>query len=297
MKVLVTGATGFIGSHLTRRLESAGHTVFAVSRRAGARYNWSDDSLALGVAETDAVVHLAGENLVGRRWTSAQKQRLQSSRVDNTSKLAALIAARKPSAFVSASAVGYYGASVDAVFEEGSPQGHDFLAGLCGSWESATHAASSAGVRTAIVRIGIALGPDGGALTRMLLPFRLGLGGPVGNGRQWMSWIHVDDLVELFVFLLENPDARGVYNGTAPQPVTMREFAAALGHALHRPAILSVPGFVLKVGLGEVADLLLTGQNVRPVRALEAGFTFRYSDIKTALRDLVSNRSSVKRSA
>src|SRR5439155_18364451 len=139
--------------------------------------NWSDESLATGVAETDAVVHLAGENLVGRRWSAAQKQLLQSSRFDNTRKLAALVAARKPSAFVSASAVGYYGASADAVFQEGSPQGHDVLAGLCGGWESATEVASNAGVRTAIVRIGVALGPDGGALARMLLPFKLGLGG------------------------------------------------------------------------------------------------------------------------
>jgi uncharacterized protein (TIGR01777 family) len=263
-----------------------------VSRRPGAQYNWTDESLARGVAGADAVVHLAGENLIARRWTAAQKQRLQSSRYDNTKKLAALVAARKPSAFVSASAVGYYGASNDAVFQEDSPQGTDFLARLCGGWEAATEAAPKAGVRTAIVRMGVALGPDGGALARMLLPFKLGVGGPVGSGHQWMSWIHVDDLARLFLFLLENPDARGVYNGTAPHPVVMKDFATALGRALHRPAIFPVPGFVLKVALGEVADVILTGQNVRPVRAQAAGFTFQFTDVDLALRDVVSTKSS-----
>jgi uncharacterized protein (TIGR01777 family) len=287
MNVLVTGATGFIGSHLTKHLEAAGHAVLAVSRRSGARYNWSDESLAQGVREADAVVHLAGENLVGKRWSASQKQVLQSSRFENTRKLAALVAARKPSVFVSASAVGYYGASTDAVFREDSPQGHDFLAELCGGWEAATATAANAGVRTAIIRIGVVLGPDGGALARMLLPFKLGLGGPVGDGKQWMSWIHVDDLASLFLFLIENPKARGVFNGTAPQPVTMREFAKALGSALHRPAFFPVPGFVLKLALGEVADVLLTGQNVQPTKAQEAGFKFRFTDVNAALRDVV----------
>ncbi len=288
MNVLVTGATGFIGSHLTRRLEAAGHTVLVVSRRPGARYTWSDESLARGVAHADAVVHLAGENLTNRRWTAAQKERLRSSRLVNTRKLAALVAARKPSAFVSGSAVGYYGANADDVLREGAPQGDDFLARLCGDWEMATDAAAQAGVRTAIVRTGVALGPDGGALAKMLLPFKLGVGGPVGDGRQWMSWIHVDDLAALFAFLVETPGTSGVYNGTAPNPVTMKEFASALGRALHRPAIFPVPGFVLKVALGEVADVLLTGQHVLPARALDAGFTFRFTDVNAALRDIVS---------
>jgi hypothetical protein len=301
MKVLLTGATGFVGSHLTRRLESAGHTVLPVSRRADARfngadarYNWSDESLMRGVREADAVIHLAGENLFGKRWSATQKQILWSSRYDGTKKIATLVAARKPACFISASAVGYYGASPDALFQEGSPRGQGFLADLCADWEAATDAAAEAGVRTARVRIGVVLGQGGGALAKMLPPFKLGLGGPLGDGKQWVSWIHVDDLTSLFTFLLENPSASGVFNGTAPQPVTMKELASALGRALHRPAIFPAPAPMLRLALGEVADILLTGQRVEPRRAREAGFKFRFADIDSALRDILSRKSGTK---
>lgn len=297
MKVLVTGASGFVGGHVTRRLEQRGHTVLPVSRTPGSGYDWSPASLARGVAEADAVLHLAGENLFGKRWSAEQKQRLWSSRFDRTKELAALAAERKPSALVSASAVGYYGASETASFQEGSPRGSGFLAELCADWEAATEAAAEAGVRTAIVRIGVVLGKGGGALAKMLPPFKLGLGGPLGSGRQWVSWIHVDDLVSLFVELLENPKATGIYNGTSPNPVTMGELARALGRALHRPAVFPVPAPILRAALGEVADVMLTGQRVHPRRALELGFSFAHPEIEEALRDLVGKRGATAAAA
>jgi len=294
MKVLLTGASGFIGSKLTKRLESAGHRVLPVSRRAGSGYDWSDDSLARGVREADAVIHLAGENLFVKRWSARQKEILINSRKDSTMKLAALVAARKPSCFISSSAVGYYGPSETMRFNEDSPRGQDFLADLCGEWEAATEVAAMAGVRTAIVRTGVVLGMGGGALAKMLPPFKLGLGGPLGNGRQWVSWIHIDDLVSLFLFMLENPQASGAFNGTAPQPVSMKEFAKALGRALHRPAIFPVPAPMLRLALGEVADILLTGQHVEARRARETGFQFQFRDIESALTDIVGNQQGRK---
>lgn len=301
MKVLLTGATGFVGSHLSRRLETAGHSVLAVSRRPGvrddpigARYDWSDESLMRGVREADAVVHLAGENLFARRWTRAQKQILWSSRFENTKKLASLVAARKPAAFISASAVGYYGASETAVFQEGSPRGAGFLADLCADWEGATDSAAQVGVRTSIVRIGVVLGLGGGALAKMLPMFRFGLGGPLGNGRQWVSWVHVDDLCALFQFLLENEKASGIFNATAPAAVTMKDLSTALGRAMHRPAVFPAPAPMLRFALGEVADILLTGQKVEPRRAREAGFKFRFPDIDSALRDIVSKTTGTQ---
>jgi uncharacterized protein (TIGR01777 family) len=293
MKVLLTGASGFIGSHLSKRLVAAGHEVFPVSRHAasgGAAFDWSDASLARGVEQVDAVIHLAGENLFGRRWTSRQKEVLRSSRTELTSRLARLVASKKPACFISSSAVGYYGDSPNAHFTESSPRGHGFLADLCGEWEAATSAAANAGVRTVIVRTGVVLGQGGGALAKMLLPFKLGIGGPIGNGRQWLSWIHLDDLVSLFQFLLEKSREPGAFNATAPQPVTMKTFATALGRALHRPAVFPVPGMMLRLALGEVADVLVTGQYVEPRRACEAGFAFRFAGIDGALRDIVASR-------
>lgn len=288
MNVLLTGASGFVGSHLSRRLEAIGHRVLPVSRRpAPGRYDWSNASLARAVTEADAVIHLAGENLFGKRWTAKQKNVLRTSRTEPTTALARLVAGRRPACFISASAVGYYGASADERFGEHSPRGDGFLARLCEEWEAATSAARDAGVRTAIVRLGIVLGSGGGALAKMLLPFKLGLGGPLGSGRQWVSWIHLDDLASLFLFLLDNPSTSGVYNATAPQPVTMTSFAAALGRALHRPAMFPVPGPMLRIALGEVADVLLTGQFVEPSRAAAAGFTFRFGGVDGAMRDAV----------
>jgi uncharacterized protein (TIGR01777 family) len=286
MNVLLTGATGFIGARLARRLESAGHRVLPVSRRTGAAYDWSSDSLKRGVDEAEAIINLAGENLFAKRWTARQKELLRSSRLDGTRKLAALAATRKPSCFISASAIGYYGASADRVFDESAPPGEGFLAGLCVDWEAATDAASAAGVRTAVVRTGVVLGKGGGALSNMMPFFKLGIGGPLGNGRQWVSWVHIDDLMALFLFLLEHP-LSGAFNATAPQPVRMKEFARALGRALHRPAIFPVPAPMLRMALGEVADVLLTGQRVEPRRARETGFRFGFTDIDAAFDDIL----------
>ena len=288
MKVLLTGASGFIGSRLSKRLEAAGHLVLPVSRRAGSGYDWSDASLARGVREANAVIHLAGENLFAKRWSAAQKQILGSSRTAPTMKLAALVAEIKPACFISSSAVGYYGPNSEAHLHEGSPHGNDFLAGLCVDWEDATLAASYGGVRTAVIRSGVVLGLGGGALSKMLPPFRLGLGGPLGNGKQWVSWIHIDDLISLFLFILENPKASGVFNGTSPQPVTMKELAHSLGKALHRPAVFPVPAPILRLALGEVADILLTGQYVEPRRATAAGFKFQFRDVDSALKNIVA---------
>jgi uncharacterized protein (TIGR01777 family) len=290
MKILMTGATGFIGSRLSRRLEASGHEVVVVSRRPGAAVDWSDASLARGVRDTEAVIHLAGENIFGRRWNPRQKQILISSRVDTTKKLAALVATRKPACFLSSSAIGFYGASETATFDERSPHGSDFMADLCLQWEDATEAAVEAGVRCCRVRTGIALGKDGGALSKMLPFFRFFIGGPLGSGRQWMSWIHLDDLCALYQFLLENPRANGAYNGTSPNPVTNKELSRALGRAMHRPSFLPVPTPMLRLTLGEIANVLVTGQRVLPRRAVEAGFRFEHPEVEAALRDVLGKK-------
>jgi uncharacterized protein (TIGR01777 family) len=291
VKVLLTGATGFVGSHLDPVLAAHGHVVRRVSRRPGADFDWSDSSLARGVRETDAVIHLAGEGIFDRRWSAKRKELLYSSRIETTRKLAKLCAERKPSAFLTASAIGWYGTSDTAEFDERSPHGNDFLANLCTDWEEATEAAVEAGVRVCRARIGVVLHPGGGAISKMLPFFRLGVGGPLGSGRQWVSWVHLDDLCSIFRFLLEDEKARGSFNATAPNPVTMRAFARALGRALHRPSALPVPKPVLRVALGEVAETLTTGQLVIPRRTLEAGFRFAHPEIDEALASLFDRRA------
>ncbi len=290
MNVLLSGGTGFIGSRLRTRLASAGHEVTIVSRGAAGTVSWDPDAIRAAVDASDAVIHLAGESLFARRWSGGQKERLRTSRVETTRLLADAVASGGPRVFVTASAIGYYGTSGDARFVEGDGPGDDFLARLCVDWEEARLPAVEAGVRTATVRIGVVQGVGGGALQKMLLPFRLGLGGRVGHGRQWVSWIHLDDLLAMLMWLLENTHTRGVYNGTAPTPVSNAELSRVLGRALRRPAILPVPGFALRVALGEVADLVLDGQHVTPARALAEGFTFRFPEIESALRDVLDAR-------
>ena len=287
MRVLLTGGTGFIGSRLKTRLEGAGHAVSVVSRGPAGDVTWEPGAITSAVRATDAVIHLAGENLSARRWSSRQKTRLRASRIQTTRLLAEAVADTRPQAFITASAIGYYGTSPDKRFVERDGPGADFLARLCAEWEAARQTAIDAGVRTATVRSGLVLGVDGGALPKMLLPFKLGLGGPLGHGRQWVSWIHQQDAVALLQWLLENEGTRGEYNGTTPHPVSNRELSKTLGRVLRRPVILPAPAVALRTILGEMAGLLLDGQHVTPDRAMEEGFSFRFPELEPALRDLL----------
>ena len=287
MNVLLTGGTGFIGSRLKTRLEGAGHDVTIVSRGPAGDVGWEPGAVRTAVGACDALIHLAGENVFARRWNARQKQILRASRIDTTRLLAEAVADATPRVFITASAIGYYGTSAQRHFVAGDGPGDDFLARLCVDWEAARQPAIDAGVRTATVRIGVVQGLGDGALQKMLLPFKLGLGGPVGDGRQWVSWIHLEDLLALLVWLLDNEDARGEYNGTAPTPVSNRELSTTLGRLLHRPAIMPLPGFVLRLMLGEVAELVLGGQHVTPGRAVAEGFSFRFPTLEPALRDLL----------
>lgn len=288
MKVLMSGATGFVGSRLRARLEAAGHQVQGISRSPGAEVSWEPESLARAVREADAVIHLAGENLFAKRWSKRQKEILVESRTGSTRRLARLVVEHQPRVYVNASAIGYYGPSErEGITEEAEP-GIDFLANLCRRWEEATEPIALSGVRTAIVRIGVVLGTEGGALKTMLLPFKLGLGGPLGDGRQWFSWIHIDDLAALFQHILENDELSGVFNATAPEPVTFKTFAKTLGRVLHRPAFLPAPAFAVRLALGEVADVLLSGQHVLPKHAQDTGFEFAHPQVEGALQALLA---------
>lgn len=291
MQILVTGGTGFIGSRLCARLLAEGHAPIVLTRRPGRNPQPGIRSVATldEVGPVQAVVNLAGEPLMDGRWSDARKQALRDSRIGTTQALLAWIAAlpERPRVLVSGSAIGWYGPRDSTPLDETASPGHDFAAMLCRQWEAEALKAEDLGVRTCVLRTGIVLDRDGGALLKMLPPFRMGVGGPMGDGRQWMSWIHREDLVGMILWLLGNGQARGAYNGTAPGTVTNRVFATTLGEALHRPARLTTPAFALKVAFGEMAGLLLTGQNVQPVHALAEGFTFQYSSLPGALQAIV----------
>lgn len=237
-------------------------------------------------ALSDVVVNLAGA-AVAKRWTRKQKAEIRRSRVDLTRLLLERLAgfARMPKAYVSASAIGYYGTSPTETFVESSPPGSDFLAQVCVDWEREANRATLFGLRVAIVRLGVVLGTDGGALQKMLPPFRFGFGGRLGNGRQWMSWIHIDDVVGIFLRAID--EGAGAFNATAPQAVTNAEFTRVLGEALRRPTLLPVPGFALRLLFGEGAQILTEGQRVLPKRTLELGYRFRYQELTPALGDLL----------
>lgn len=299
MDILLTGGTGFIGSKLVPRLLAAGHTIRIVTRRArpcADGISCLTVDLAAGeklapevLGEVDAVINLAGENIGGKRWTNAQKRIILESRVRTTRALVQAIAAveRKPAIFLSASAVGYYGPhGVEALAENTAP-GADFLATTCTRWEEEAQKAAGAGLRVVIARIGVVLGREGGALARMLLPFKLFVGGPLGSGEQWLSWIHIDDVAGLFHFALANDAVSGACNFTAPNPVTNAEFARTLGKILRRPAKLPTPAVTLKLLLGEQASLALEGQRAVPRAMLQAGYRFAFTTLEPALRDLL----------
>lgn len=291
MDILITGGTGFIGQRLCQRLLAAGHRVTVLTRSPGKGGPQKVDYVGRldDVGQVQAVVNLAGEPLTHGRWTPARKQAFLDSRIGTTRTLLAWMRDRptRPQVLVSGSAIGYYGPRDAAPLDETASPGHDFAAMLCRNWEAEALKAEDLGVRTCLLRTGIVLDRGGGALARMLPPFRLGLGGPMGDGRQWMSWIHRDDLVGLILWLLADPEVRGACNGTAPNAVTNAEFASTLARTLHRPALLRTPGFALKLGFGEMAGLLLTGQNVVPALALREGYRFRYPTLDGALRAIL----------
>jgi uncharacterized protein len=277
--VALTGARGFVGSALTELLQNQGHQTTALPRRPG----------PADVEGADAVVHLAGEP-VAQRWSDEVKRRIRDSRVLGTRHLVESIKSleTKPKVVLCASATGYYGHRGDEVLTEESGAGEGFLAETCREWENEAKALETLGVRVVLVRIGIVLGRGGGALAKMLPPFRLGVGGRLSDGKQWMSWIHREDLTRLMVWALEKEDLRGAVNGTAPGSVTNADFTSVLGRVLRRPTVFPVPEFALKLVFGEMARVLLESQRVKPEVAEAKGFVFTFRDLEPALRNLLA---------
>ena len=308
MKVAITGATGFVGSRLVEKLKAEGHQILVLTRnqerakrifpastfpnlevfayRPAESGNWQQS-----IADCDAVVNLAGEP-IAERWTPEHKKAILESRQLGTRKIveAIALAEPKPSVLINASAIGYYGTSETATFDEDSPGGNDFLAEVCKKWEAEAQKVKEAGVRLVILRTGIVLDKDGGALAKMLPPFKLFAGGPLGSGRQWFSWIHRDDLVNLIVEALKRPDIEGTFNATAPNPVRMNQFCQTLGEVMNRPSWLPVPAFALETLLGEGAKVVLEGQQVLPKKIQSIAFQYQYPTLKSALEGIISER-------
>ena len=298
MEIVVAGGMGFVGRPLTLRLLELGHRVTAIGFRprkdliphpdftylaadttqGGA---WQDE-----LAKADAVVNLTGRSIF-KRWSRAYKQEIYDSRILTTQNLVAGLGAERRPIFLSTSAIGFYGDTGDAEITESSGPGDDFLARLSMDWEAAALKAEARGARVALMRFGVVLGPQGGALEKMVPIFRLGGGGPLGSGRQWFSWIHLEDLLAAVCFLLDRQSAEGAYNFTAPEAVRNRELAATLGKVLHRPAIIPVPAFMLKIAMGEFSQTLLASQRVVPENLIHEGFSFRFPTLAAALGDLV----------
>jgi len=301
MKIVISGGSGFLGGPLVARLQSRGEIVVLtrnpkkVERGRGVEWHppepgpWTRE-----VANADVVINLAGENVGAGRWTAERKGRLEKSRLDATR---ALVTAMRENVemkltFISASAVGFYGNRGDQQLDESAGRGDGFLADLTAKWEGAAREADSF-ARVVLMRIGVVLERDGGALAKMLLPFRLGVGGRIGSGEQWMSWISREDVIRFIEWAIDHEDVRGVYNATSPEPVRNRDFAQALGRALHRPAMFPVPGFVLRLLFGEMADeTILGGQRAMPARATAQGFTFAHPRIDESLEHIVKNKAT-----
>jgi len=277
MVIAISGASGFIGRAVGAHLRKAGHEVRAISVRA---------ALPAGaLAGCQGVVHLAGEP-VAQRWTQASKERILASRVEGTRRLVEAMRGNPPQVLVSASGVGYYGPRGDDVVLESEPAAHDFLGQVAAAWEQGAIDAEALGVRVARIRIGMVLGRDGGALQKMAVPFRMGVGGRIGDGQQWIAWIHIHDLARMIEFLLRESTVRGVFNAVSPHPVRNAEFTRALGEALHRPTFFPVPSFALKLLFGEMSEILLTGQKAMPDAITRAGFTFDYPEVFGALAEI-----------
>lgn len=297
MRVTVTGASGLIGAHLLRALRERGDEVRALSRDPRGRAGFDawdplvEPAPITSLAGQDAVVHLAGEN-IAQRWSAKAKRAIRESRVTGTEQLVrglqACPPAERPRVLVSASAIGYYGPHGDEPIDEEAPPGTGFLAQLCVAWEAQAQAAERLGVRVVTLRNGVVLDSSGGALAKMLAPFKLGVGGPVAGGGQYISWVHVDDVVGMTLAAISEERWAGPVNATAPDPVTNRELSKALGHALHRPAVLPVPGLALRLLYGEMSEIVTTGARVLPAKALVLGYEFRHPGLQEALPSALS---------
>ena len=297
MRITISGGSGLIGRRLLKTLSAAGHTLQVLSRHAGTNmpggikvFPWDPEKgepPAESLREADAVIHLAGEP-VAQRWTAETRRRIRASRVVGTRNLVQAIGklTTRPAALISSSAIGYYGSRGDDLLPESAAPGTGFLPEVCVEWEKEAAAAEALGLRVACIRTGIVLDRRGGALTRMLPPFQMGAGGKLGDGRQWMSWIHLEDLAGLYGFAVENA-VSGPLNGVAPYPVTNADFTKALAAAVHRPALFPVPAFALKLMFGEMAEILLASQRVQPKVAEAAGYRFRFPQLEPALADLL----------
>lgn len=307
MKVAITGATGFVGSRLVERLHAEGHHILVLTRHPDraqrvfpaqaypkleivAYTPKASGEWQKAISGCDGVVNLAGAPIAEERWTPERKREILESRQLGTQKIVEAIAQAnpKPAVLVNSSAIGYYGTSETATFDESSRAGNDFLAQVCQTWEAEAQKVKDAGTRLVIIRTGIVLGM-GGAIAKMLLPFKLYAGGPIGSGRQWFSWIHRDDLVNLIVQALTRSEMEGVLNATAPNPVRMSEFSHIMGEVMHRPSWLPVPDFALELLLGDAAKVVLEGQQVLPKRPQEYGFNYQYPTVKPALEDILEN--------
>jgi uncharacterized protein len=298
MRITLTGATGFIGSRLIERWGKENHDMHVLGRSsnklpASVRFwQWTDPEQNEPPLESlegsHAVIHLVGEP-VAQRWTDAAKQRIRSSRLDVTSNLVKAISRlkRKPSVLVSASAVGYYGSRGDEVLTEDSAPGQGFLQDLCVEWERRAQPATALGVRVINLRTGIVLGTESGALPQMLTPFRLGMGGPLGSGKQWIPWIHIDDMVGLIDFAVKTESLRGPLNACSPNPMTNNDFSKELGRAMHRPAAITTPEFAIKLLFGEMAEVILASDRALPKAALAAGYSFNFPELQAALNQLL----------
>jgi uncharacterized protein (TIGR01777 family) len=298
MRLIISGASGLVGNALTKTFRADGHTVLRLVRPGAAvsspdviRWDPPSSQIDLAAMEgADVVVHLSGANISDGRWTPARRALLRSSRVDSTRAFVDSLAQlrQKPRVFLSASAVGYYGNRGDEILTEAAGPGSDFLSLLARDWEAEASRASLCGIRTAILRFGVILAAEGGALPQMIRPFQFGIGGRLGSGRQWLSWVPLEDVIRIVQFIIANPQINGPVNIVAPKPVQNAEFARIIGQTLHRPAIFPAPAFALRVALGEMADaLLLASQRVRPEKLLAAGYSFHFEDLEPALRAIL----------
>ncbi len=309
MNIIVTGGTGFIGKELVRHLLEANHSIVVLTRRIPERMNrinnlrylhWDGKSDGVWTDEiegADVIINLAGESIGTKRWSKKQKEKILSSRIDSTKAIVQAIsrATRKPEVLINASAVGYYGNINEEVdVTESFPGGEGFLAMVVDSWEREALKVLEFGTRVVTLRTGVVLSETGGALKKMILPFKFFVGGPIGSGKQWFPWIHVDDLIGVILYTIKNFDVVGPLNVTAPQSITMKQFCSVLGEVMNRPSWIPVPAFVLKMLFGEMSEMILTGQRVVPSRLIENGFQFKYSNLDEALQSIFQKNNYVR---